>query len=68
MALSRPDLPADDKVAVLGVLDTPHLALGPKLTEFERRIADNVGCRHAVAVNSGTTAPASTRGGGRVLS
>jgi perosamine synthetase len=32
------------------------LSLGPKLPEFERAVAEYVGCQYAVAVNSGTSA------------
>ena len=42
--------------AVAEVLTSRRLALGPKLSEFERAMADYVGVRHAVAVNSGTSA------------
>jgi perosamine synthetase len=54
--LSRPDLADADTAAVLDVLQTPSLALGPKLPEFERLVAEYVGCRYGVAVNSGTSA------------
>ncbi|MEW6048869.1 MAG: DegT/DnrJ/EryC1/StrS family aminotransferase [Bacillota bacterium] len=54
--LSRPDISPEDKQAVLSVLETPFLALGPKLQEFERTVAQYVGTRFGVAVNSGTSA------------
>jgi len=54
--LARPDISQDDIDAVVAVLKTPHLSLGPKLPEFERAFADVLGLRHAVAVNSGTSA------------
>jgi perosamine synthetase len=40
------------------VLQDPdgHLALGPRLRAFETALAEYVGVRHAVAVNSGTSA------------
>ena len=53
--LSRPDITDLEREAVMQVLRTPHLALGPKLREFERAMADYHGRRHAVAVNSGTS-------------
>ncbi len=52
--LARPDITQAERDAVLEVLGTPHLSLGPKLPEFERRFAAYVGTRHAVAVSSGT--------------
>jgi len=54
--LSRPDIDQTDIDAVVAVLRTPHLSLGPKLPEFEQALAAYVGTRHAVAVNSGTSA------------
>ena len=54
--LSRPDISQADIDAVVGVLRTPHLSLGPKLPEFEKAFAAYIGARHAVAVNSGTSA------------
>jgi len=54
--LSRPDITAVERQAVLDVLESPNLSFGPKLTEFERAMAKYVGVRHAVAVNSGTSA------------
>ncbi len=54
--LSRPDITEHEIKAVTQVLRTPHLSLGPKLAEFEREIAQYAGVRHAVAVNSGTSA------------
>jgi perosamine synthetase len=54
--LSQPDITEKERKAVLEVLKTPHLALGPKLREFEDKIAKYVGVKYAVAVNSGTSA------------
>src|SRR6201999_2969265 len=42
--------------AVLEVLRSGHLSLGPRVPEFERRFADFVGATTASAVSSGTTA------------
>ena len=53
--LSRPDITAFERRAVLDVLESPDLSLGPKLGEFEQAMAKYVGVRHAVAVNSGTS-------------
>ncbi|HID55730.1 TPA: aminotransferase class I/II-fold pyridoxal phosphate-dependent enzyme, partial [Candidatus Poribacteria bacterium] len=54
--LARPDITEREIEAVVKVLQTPNLSLGPKLAEFEERIADYAGVRYAVAVNSGTSA------------
>jgi perosamine synthetase len=54
--LSGPDITAVERQAVLDVLESPNLSFGPKLAEFERAMAKYVGVRHAVAVNSGTSA------------
>ena len=54
--LSGPDLTEAELAAVLAVLRTPRLSLGPKLPAFETCVAAYVGCRHGVAVSSGTSA------------
>jgi perosamine synthetase len=54
--MSSADLDDADVQAVLGVLRSGRLALGPKASAFERAIAAYVGVRHAVAVASGTAA------------
>ena len=54
--LSSPDICQADIDAVVAVLKTTTLSLGPKLPEFEEKFAAYVGVKHAVAVNSGTSA------------
>jgi len=54
--LSRPEIAREDIEAVNEVLSSPHLALGPKLDEFEKAFAGYIGTTYAVAVNSGTSA------------
>jgi perosamine synthetase len=54
--LAKPEITEADRDAVLNVLRTPHLSMGPKLAEFEQAICDYTGCNYAVAVNSGTSA------------
>jgi perosamine synthetase len=54
--LASPDVREEDIEAVVSVLRTRWLSLGPKLMEFEQAVAARVGCRHGVAVNSGTSA------------
>ena len=53
--LSAPDITEAEIEAVVHVLRTPQLSLGPKLEAFERATADYVGASQAVAVNSGTS-------------
>ncbi|MBI2857830.1 MAG: DegT/DnrJ/EryC1/StrS family aminotransferase [Chloroflexi bacterium] len=53
--LARPDITDLECRYVQEVLVTPHLSLGPRLLEFEKRLAEYAGVRHAVAVNSGTS-------------
>lgn len=54
--MSFPDINDDDIDAVTAVLRSGQLALGPQAVEFERLVADYVGVKHALAVNSGTAA------------
>jgi perosamine synthetase len=54
--LAKPEILDSDIDAVVRVLRTPHLAMGPALGEFEHSIAAYVGLPFAVAVNSGTSA------------
>lgn len=53
--MSSPDLTPAEREAVIGVLDTPNLSIGPRVEAFEKAVADRVGVRHAVAVSSGTS-------------
>ncbi|HJU66306.1 MAG TPA: UDP-4-amino-4,6-dideoxy-N-acetyl-beta-L-altrosamine transaminase [Gemmatimonadaceae bacterium] len=45
-----------DVAAVTDALRDPLLTQGPRVAEFEDRLASTVGARHAVAFNSGTAA------------
>lgn len=56
ISMSSADLNQSDFDAVLEVLKSGRLALGPKTEAFERAMADYVGVPHAVAVSSGTAA------------
>jgi perosamine synthetase len=53
--LSKPSITDEDRAAVLAVLDTASLSLGPQVRAFERAVATYTGTAHAVAVNSGTS-------------
>jgi perosamine synthetase len=52
--LSAPDIDEADIEAVVRVLRTPRLSLGPKMEEFERAVSQYIGVPHGVAVASGT--------------
>jgi perosamine synthetase len=52
--LSQPDIAAADIEAVIDVLQTPTLSIGPKIEEFERGCAKIAGRRYGVGVSSGT--------------
>jgi perosamine synthetase len=53
--LARPNVTQAEIDAVVAVLKTPTLSLGPKMEEFEAAVAAYCGTKHAVAVSSGTT-------------
>jgi dTDP-4-amino-4,6-dideoxygalactose transaminase len=53
--MSSPDLTDAERQAVMEVLNTPNLAMGPKIDAFEEAIAHFSGAKHAIAVNSGTS-------------
>ncbi len=53
--LSRPDITEKEIERVVQVLRGPDLSLGPVVPEFERAVAEYIGRRRAVAVNSGTS-------------
>jgi perosamine synthetase len=52
--LSRPDITQLEIDAVVDVLHTPTLSIGPKLVEFEKACAQVSGRRHGIGVSSGT--------------
>ena len=52
--LARPVIGEAEEQAVLEVLRSGHLSLGPRVPEFESRFARRVGAVHASAVSSGT--------------
>jgi len=56
IAMSSAEIDASDVEAVLEVLRSGRLAMGPKVTAFEAAMAARVGVGHAVAVSSGTAA------------
>jgi perosamine synthetase len=54
--MSAPDIDNQDIEAVVGVLRSGRLSLGPKTEAFEEALSHYIGVRHAVAVSSGTAA------------
>jgi perosamine synthetase len=54
--LARHDVRPEDIVAVVDVLKSDRLSLGPETQAFETALAEAVGVSHAVVVNSGTSA------------
>jgi perosamine synthetase len=54
--LAKPDIRESDIEAVVAVLRSSRLSLGPVLHAFENALAKYIGVSHAVAVNSGTSA------------
>ncbi|MCT4593954.1 MAG: DegT/DnrJ/EryC1/StrS family aminotransferase [Anaeromicrobium sp.] len=53
--LAKPDITQKEIDAVTDVLKSGILSIGPKVEEFEKMIADYIGVKHAIAVNSGTS-------------
>ena len=53
--MSSPDITAAEIDAVMQVLQTPVLSIGPQIAAFEQTLAAYVGLPHAVGVNSGTS-------------
>ena len=54
--MAQPVLGAEEEQAVIEVLRSGQLSLGPRIPEFERRFAERIGIAHASAVSSGTAA------------
>jgi perosamine synthetase len=52
--LARPVLGEEEERAVVAVLRSGQLSLGPRVPAFEEAFAERVGARHASAVSSGT--------------
>lgn len=52
--LSQPDITQKEIDAVVDVMHTPTLSIGPKVEEFEKLTAAVAARRHGVAVSSGT--------------
>lgn len=53
--LAKPDITQREIDAVVEVMKSGILSIGPKIKEFEKKIANYAGVKYAVAVNSGTS-------------
>ncbi len=53
---SFPDICVEEREAVQHVMDSGWLSQGPETKSFERELADYIGCKYVVCVNSGTSA------------
>jgi len=56
ISISKPYIGDEEKAAVMDVLDSGMLAMGPKTAQFENDFAKVCDVKHAIAVSSGTTA------------
>jgi dTDP-4-amino-4,6-dideoxygalactose transaminase len=52
--MSSPDITDAERQAVVAVLQTPNLSMGPQIQAFEEAFRSFTGCKHALGVNSGT--------------
>src|SRR5438105_4423492 len=52
--LARPDITQLEIDAVVDVMHTPTLSIGPRIEQFENACAKLVGRRHGIGVSSGT--------------
>ena len=53
--MSGPDITTAERAAVMEVMETNSLSIGPKISAFENSFAHFLGSPHAVGVNSGTS-------------
>jgi len=54
--VARPFIGEEEEQGVLAVLRSGWVTQGPRVAEFESRFAAYIGCNHAIAVSSCTTA------------
>jgi perosamine synthetase len=54
ITMSSPDLTDSERQAVVDVLSTPNLSMGPRIQAFEQAFIDYTGLDYAIGVNSGT--------------
>lgn len=53
--LSLPDITQAEINAVVAVMESSHLSIGPRIQAFESEFVKQLGVKHAIAVNSGTS-------------
>ena len=53
--ISKPIIGEEEERLVIEVLKSGHLAQGQKVEEFEKKFADYIGVKYAIATNSGTS-------------
>ena len=53
--LANPDITDKEIQAVVEVMKSGWLSIGPKIEEFEQKFKDYLGVKHAIGVNSGTS-------------
>lgn len=53
--LSGPDITRAEIDAVIRVMESEHLSIGPRVEAFEQEFIKQLGVKHAIAVNSGTS-------------
>lgn len=56
LSYGRQTIDEDDINSVLKILKSDYLTTGPNVSEFERKVAQYVGVKYAVAVSNGTAA------------
>lgn len=56
ISIAKPQIGAEERKAVLEVLDSGMLAQGSRVKEFEERFAEMCGVKYAIATSSGTSA------------
>jgi len=54
--IAKPQIGEEEKKAVMEVLNSGIIASGPKVKELEKRFAEYIGTKHAIATSNGTTA------------
>lgn len=52
----KQNISQDDIDAVVDALTSDFITQGPRVTQFEHAVAQKVGAKHAIAVNSATSA------------
>lgn len=56
LPFARPLIEEDDIAEVVDTLRSGWITTGPRVKEFERRFAERIGTKHAIALNSATAA------------